>query len=204
MSKVAVIDYGMGNLHSVGKALERMGADPQILREPANPDDFDRVVLPGVGALGDCMKGLQAHRMDDWVKSWIREDRPFLGVCLGLQALFEHSEEYDTRGLGILPGKVRLFKLQHEFKVPHMGWNAVSFKTTDSFMDEKITEKSYQFYFDHSFHVVPEDEETIWGKTGHGHEFVSAVRRGNCYAVQFHPEKSQAIGLQIYKNFLKL
>ena len=164
MSKVAVVDYGMGNLHSVSKALEFVGAVPHILREPADPDQFERVVLPGVGALGDCMEGLQSRKLDEWIKAWIHEDRPFLGVCLGLQALFEYSEEFDTSGLGILEGKVRHFQLEHEFKVPHMGWNSVDFEKTGTAMDELVTDKNYQFYFDHSFYVKPEDERTVWGK----------------------------------------
>ncbi|MEQ9825716.1 MAG: imidazole glycerol phosphate synthase subunit HisH [Puniceicoccaceae bacterium] len=204
MHKVAVIDYGMGNLHSVCKALEKVGGVPVLLSEPADPDAFDHAVLPGVGALGDCMRGLHHRGMADWVRSWIRENRPFLGVCLGLQALFERSEEYDAKGLNILPGVVRRFQLSQPYKIPHMGWNAVQFHRLDTVMDKGLLEGEPQFYFDHSFFVVPEEDSMAWGWTDHGHPFVSAVRSGNCYAVQFHPEKSQAIGLQIYENFLRL
>jgi imidazole glycerol-phosphate synthase subunit HisH len=204
MGKIAVIDYGMGNLHSVCKAFERVGASPEILREPADPDDFTHLVLPGVGALGDCMRGLQSRKLDSWVRSWVAEERPFLGVCLGLQALFEYSEEFDTAGLGILPGRVVRFRLEQPFKVPHMGWNTVTFKALGTAMDTGMLEPPGQFYFDHSFHVQPEARDLIWGWTHHGHPFTSAVCRGNCHAVQFHPEKSQAIGLQMYQNFTTL
>jgi glutamine amidotransferase len=169
-----------------------------------DPDAFDLVVLPGVGALGDCMDGLIQRRLDSWVRSWISEDRPFLGVCLGLQALFERSEEFDAHGLGILPGVVTRFQLPQAFKIPHMGWNAVEFDALDSVMDAGLLGHAPQFYFDHSFYVSTDDESIIWGRTEHGIAFTSAVNRGNCYAVQFHPEKSQAIGLQIYQNFLRL
>ncbi len=204
MAKVAVIDYGMGNLHSVCKALEHVGGSPTIIKSPVDPDAFDHLVLPGVGALGDCMKGLHSRKLDGWVKSWVNEDRPFLGVCLGFQALFDYSEEFDTTGLGIFPGRVVRFRLSHPFKIPHMGWNSVQFDETGNCMDDVICDSNYQFYFDHSYFVKPEEEAINWGITEHGERFVSAVRRGNCYAVQFHPEKSQAIGLQIYKNFLRL
>jgi len=204
MNKVAVIDYGMGNLHSVCKALEFVGAKPVVVQNPSEPDQFDKMVLPGVGALGDCMRGLKSRKLDNWVKSWIQEDRPFLGVCLGLQALFEYSEEYDTVGLGIMPGKVVRFQLSQPYKIPHMGWNSVEFKPTETVMDHKLLNVDCQFYFDHTFYVNPEDRSMIWGQTEHCIQFVSAVRRDKCYAVQFHPEKSQAIGLQIYENFLKM
>jgi imidazole glycerol-phosphate synthase subunit HisH len=204
MKKVAVIDYGMGNLHSVCKAFEFVGAETQIIDRPVDSDQIDRLVLPGVGSLGDCMLGLQTRQFTDWVKSWIAEDRPFLGICLGFQALFDYSEENNAKGLGIFPGKVVRFNLPHEFKIPHIGWNAVGFETLDNAMDEGLGGENNQFYFDHSYYVVPEDGGSIWGRTSHGHEFVSAVSRGNCFAVQFHPEKSQAIGLQIYQNFLRM
>lgn len=204
MSKVAVIDYGMGNLHSVCKALEHVGAEARIIQDPAEAIGVDRVVLPGVGSLGDCMAGLQQRNFVDWIKGWIAEDRPFLGVCLGHQALFEYSEENQSKGLGILAGKVVQFILPHEFKIPHMGWNAVKFKSSGTAMDEGMIGKENQFYFDHSYYVVPEDRNIVWGETTHGIEVVSAVKQGKCYAVQFHPEKSQAIGLQIYQNFLML
>lgn len=204
MSKVAVIDYGMGNLHSVCKAFEFVGATTEVIKNPVEADDFDHLVLPGVGSLGDCMRGLRSRGLVDWIKSWIAEDRPFLGVCLGHQALFECSQENSAKGLGVFPGEVVRFDLPHEFKIPHIGWNSVAFNTLNNSMDEGLEGDDNQFYFDHSYYVVPEDEDLIWGQTSHGFQFVSAVKQGNCFAVQFHPEKSQAIGLQIYQNFLKL
>ena len=204
MSRVAVIDYGMGNLHSVCKAFEFVGAETEIIREPVDADKFDRLVLPGVGSLGDCMLGLQHRGFADWVKSWVAEGRPFMGICLGFQAVFDYSEENNAKGLGIFPGKVVRFDLPHEFKIPHIGWNAVKFKPLGNAMDKGLSGDNHQFYFDHSYYVVPEDPALAWGTTSHGHEFVSAVSRGKCFAVQFHPEKSQAIGLQIYQNFLSV
>lgn len=204
MSRVAVIDYGMGNLHSVCKAFEFVGAKTEIIREPVDADKIDRLVLPGVGSLGDCMLGLQNRGFADWVKAWVAEDRPFIGICLGFQALFDYSEENNAKGLGIFPGKVVRFDLAHEFKIPHIGWNAVKFKTLGNPMDEGLGGDNHQFYFDHSYYVIPEDPALAWGVTSHGHEFVSAVSLSKCFAVQFHPEKSQAVGLQIYENFLKV
>jgi glutamine amidotransferase len=198
---VAVIDYGMGNLHSVCKALEFVGATPRIINKPLVDDTVSHLVLPGVGSLGDCMAGLERCGLVAFIKDWIAADRPFLGICLGLQALFEKSEEHDAKGLGVFGGRVVRFDLPHEFKIPHIGWNEVTFEPRAGAMGA-MPDSGPQFYFDHSYHVVPEEKSLIWGVTEHGGEFVSAVSRGNCYAVQFHPEKSQGIGLQIYKNFM--
>ncbi len=202
--KLGVIDYGMGNLHSVKKAFERLGADVDILTSPPSQNGYEKIVLPGVGSLGDCMEGLRNRNFVDFINEWIAADRPFLGVCLGLQALFDYSEENDTVGLGIFPGKVIRFRIPHEFKVPHMGWNAVSFSPNRQAMNTGLSPYQDQFYFDHSYYVSIEDDSLIWGSTQHNLSFVSAVSRGNCYATQFHPEKSQAKGLQIYENFLNL
>jgi glutamine amidotransferase len=202
--KVAVIDYGMGNLHSVCKAFEHVGASPDIIKEPTSDiDRYSHLVLPGVGSLGDCMEGLEKCGFVEFIHDWINADRPFLGVCLGLQALFEHSEENDAKGLGVFKGEVIRFQLSHEFKIPHIGWNEVQYRGISGPMGE-LAPKGSQFYFDHSYHVVPRDPDLIWGSTHHGHEFVSAISKGNCFAVQFHPEKSQSIGLQIYKNFVNI
>jgi len=202
--KLGVIDYGMGNLHSVKKAFERLGAEVDILVSPPAAAAYEKIVLPGVGSLGDCMKGLQNRDFVGFIHEWIGSGKPFLGVCLGLQALFEYSEENDTQGLGVFPGKVIQFKIPHEFKVPHMGWNAVAFSPDRTAMNAGLSPDQDQFYFDHSYYVSLEDEALVWGSTHHGHRFVSAISSGNCYATQFHPEKSQAKGLQIYKNFLNL
>lgn len=200
LPRVAVIDYGMGNLRSVSKAFERVGGDVTIVDRPSG-ENWDALILPGVGALGDCIAGLKSNGLADWIADWIAADRPFFGICLGLQALFDHSEEGDVDGLGIFPGKVRRFRIDPSFKVPHMGWNSVSFQdSSDSFRDG--LREGDQFYFDHTYHVVPEKEGLTWCKTDYGGPFVSAIRSGNCIATQFHPEKSQGKGLQMYSNFL--
>lgn len=199
--RVAVIDYGMGNLRSVAKAFEKVGGEVVVVDRPCEGEEIDALVLPGVGALGDCILGLRESGLDAWVKRWIAQDRPFFGICLGLQALFDHSEEGDVAGLGIFRGEVRRFRIDPALKVPHMGWNSVSFSRLEDPFLEGVADGD-QFYFDHTYHVIPEDETLVWGRTDYGGPFVSAVRNGNCFATQFHPEKSQAKGLQIYRNFL--
>ncbi len=200
---IAVIDYGMGNLRSVQNALQKVGAKVRIIRSREELGEPSGLVLPGVGALRDCVDALKQTGLADAVKSWISEDRPFLGVCLGLQALFEHSEEAGVRGLGIFPGKVVRFQLGPDYKIPHIGWNAVSFVREDA-LNRGLQPAEDQFYFVHSYHVEPEDEGLVWGRTDYGGPFTSCISRGRCFATQFHPEKSQAKGLQIYRNFLQL
>lgn len=201
--RVAVLDYGMGNLRSVANAFEKTGAFVSVLDRPSPDVSWDAMVLPGVGALHDCVEGLRKSGLADWVRDWVEADRPFFGICLGLQALFNHSEEGNAAGLGIFPGRVVRFRIDSSLKVPHMGWNSVSFR--DAAADPLCggLRPEEQFYFDHTYHVVPEDPSLIWGETDYGGRFVSAIRRGNCFATQFHPEKSQAKGLQMYANFLK-
>ena len=202
--RVGLIDYGMGNLHSVRKALEKVGASVEIIRENTGSNSsFDRLVLPGVGSLGDCMHCLLRNGLDELVKDWIANDRPFLGICLGMQALFDRSEENNAAGLGIFSGVVMQFRLDHSFKVPHIGWNQVEFHGTPDPLSKGLSRADDQFYFDHSFCVVPEDPSLIWGTTHHGTTFVSAIRKGNCFATQFHPEKSQAKGLTLFRNFVQ-
>lgn len=197
----AVLDYGMGNLRSVTKAFECCGARVQVVAgRKSLAVEPDAMVLPGVGALRDCVEGLQARGLDHCVREWIAQDRPFFGICLGMQALFEFSEENGgTRGLGIFPGQVKRFQLPADYKIPHMGWNAVAFKGTSP-LTEGLPEGEEQFYFVHSYYCAPEDSELVWGQTDYGGVFCSAVRRGNAFATQFHPEKSQALGLQMYRN----
>jgi glutamine amidotransferase len=203
---IAVIDNGICNLRSVTKALEAVGAAPHVVQTPAEVAASNAVglVLPGVGALRDCVASLRASGLAETVRAWIAADRPFLGVCLGMQALFEHSEEGDVTGLGILPGKVMKFRRPPEFKIPHMGWNTVSFKQPGSALAANLATEGEAFYFVHSFYCVPTDPALVLGECDYGGPFCAAVGRGRMFATQFHPEKSQAKGLQIYRNFAAL
>ena len=200
---IAVIDNGICNLRSVTKALEAVGADVRVVHTPAEVDaaDADGLVLPGVGALEDCVASLKASGLAETVRAWIKEDRPFLGVCLGMQALFEFSEEGGIEGLGVFPGKVVRFRRPPEFKIPHMGWNTVRFTQPNSRLAAGLLNDGEAFYFVHSFHCVPGDPSLVLGVCYYGVVFTAAIARGRCFATQFHPEKSQAKGLQIYRNF---
>ena len=201
---MSVIDYGMGNLRSVAKAFEACGAEVKIVTGPDQISDAQGLVLPGVGALGDCVEGLGACGLDDFVKGWIAEDRPFFGVCLGFQALYDFSEEGSVRGLGIFSGQVKRFRLPVGYKVPHMGWNTVEFADPEDPIVEGLKSGVDQFYFVHSYYVDPEEEDSPFFQTEYGLRFASGIKFGNCVATQFHPEKSQKKGLQLYGNFLKL
>jgi glutamine amidotransferase len=200
---IAVIDTGICNLRSVTKALEAVGAIPVVVRTPAelSGSGAASLVLPGVGALRDCVFSLLSSGLDASVRDWIRMDRPFLGVCLGMQALFDQSEEGDVKGLGIIPGRVVRFNLPAPLKVPHMGWNTVRFVQHGSLLQEGLAEEGESFYFVHSFHCVPRDRGVVLAECDYGSPFVAALGRGRMFATQFHPEKSQAKGLQIYRNF---
>lgn len=200
---IAVIDTGICNLRSVTKALEAVGATPAVVRSPEELDAARPagLVLPGVGALRDCVASLAASGLDRRVREWIAADRPFLGVCLGMQALFDRSEEGDVAGLGIFPGRVVRFRRSPEYKIPHMGWNTVRFVQPDSPLAAGLTPDREAFYFVHSFHCVPEDPALTLGECDYGGAFTAAIARGRAFATQFHPEKSQAGGLRIYRNF---
>ena len=200
---VAVIDTGICNLRSVTKALEAVGARPWVVRTPAEVASAGAggLVLPGVGALRDCVASLRATRLDATVREWIEADRPFLGVCLGMQALFERSEEGGVVGLGIFRGEVIRFRRPPEFKIPHMGWNTVRFTQPGSPLAEALAPAGEAFYFVHSFHCAPADPALVLGVCDYGGDFTAAIGRGQCFATQFHPEKSQAKGLQVYRNF---
>jgi glutamine amidotransferase len=200
---IAVIDTGICNLRSVTKALEAVGASPVVVRTPAEvaSSGAEGLVLPGVGALRDCVASLLSSRLDGTVREWIGADRPFLGVCLGMQALFDSSEEGGVKGLGIIPGKVVRFRLAAPLKVPHMGWNTIRFRQEGTPLQEGLEAEGESFYFVHSFHCVPEDRAFVLADCTYGSPFVAAVGRGRMYATQFHPEKSQAKGLRIYRNF---
>jgi imidazole glycerol-phosphate synthase subunit HisH len=199
-AKIAIIDYGMGNLRSVLHAWEHVGAMAYFVQKPDEIAGADALVFPGQGAIVDCMKLLKSTGFDNSIREWVAAGKPFFGICLGLQALFDYSEEGDCACLGVFPGKVRRFRLAKGFKVPHMGWNNVRFEP-----DVSISEgmDDGQFYFVHSYYADPAERAVIWGSTEYGGTtFASAVRRGHIYATQFHPEKSQLQGLGIYANFL--
>ena len=201
--RVAIIDYGTGNIRSVVRAFEFLGASPTIATNPEATESSDAIVFPGQGCFPDCMDALRATGFDSLLKEWIASDKPFFGICLGLQALFEWSEEGGVSGLGILPGKVHRFRLPPEYKVPHMGWNSVKFtENATPWLRSRLTDGD-QLYFVHSYRVESELEKNVFCRTDYGGDFVSGISFGNCHATQFHPEKSQAKGLQIYRNFLE-
>jgi len=200
--RLAVIDYGMGNLRSVVRAWEHVGADVELVSRPEQIGLADALIFPGQGAIVDAMQLLQQTGFDAAIRDWIAADKPFFGICLGLQALFEHSEEGDTPALGIFKGQVRRFRIDPALKIPHMGWNAVNFSAGAPLTDG-LKSGVDQFYFVHSYYIDPLDKGLTWFETDYGGSFVSGIRSGNCFATQFHPEKSQAKGLQLYQNFLR-
>ncbi|MDX9740301.1 MAG: imidazole glycerol phosphate synthase subunit HisH [Gammaproteobacteria bacterium] len=203
MTTVAVIDYGMGNIRSVCKALEHVadGARIVVARDGDSVLGADRVVLPGVGALRDCIGELRRLELVEALLEAIR-NRPFLGICLGMQALMDHSEENGgTPGLGVIAGNVPRFAAGSGLKVPHMGWNQVH-QTRPHPLWRDVPQDSY-FYFVHSYHVSPTAAADVAGTTAYGIEFASALARDNVFAVQFHPEKSQRAGLALLANFLR-
>lgn len=203
---IAVIDYGMGNLRSVEKALERVGGDARITADPHVIRDARGAVLPGVGAFADCMRNLEKFKLIHPILDFVSSNRPFLGICLGLQLLFAESFEFGRHeGLGIIPGIVTRFSGEHfigpgKLKVPHMGWNQVRWEKGKMAPFDAAGDNQF-FYFVHSYYVIPRDDICVAGTTEYGVEFVSAVSRGNIFATQFHPEKSQLPGLAILKSF---
>lgn len=208
MTKIVVVDYGMGNLRSVAQALRHAApeADVSISGELSAVKAADRIVLPGQGAMPDCMRSLRDSGLLEAVKEASR-NKPLLGVCVGEQMLFEMSEEGNTPGLGLLPGKVVRFRLDtltqadgSRYKVPQMGWNRVQ-QTRPHALWEGIADGSY-FYFVHSYFAAPERNDDIAAQTNYGGPFTCAVARDNIFATQFHPEKSASAGLQLYKNFV--
>ena len=203
-TKVAVIDYGMGNLMSVWRAWQHVGADASIISSPKEIDDDAILVFPGQGAIVDTIQLLKRTGFDSAIRDWIKADKPFFGICLGLQALFEHSEEGDVDCLGVFKGCVKKMRLEHKFKVPHMGWDNVEFRKDGRESLLKGISPDDQFYFVHSYYVDTDVKDIIFGTTEYGGcKFVSAIAKGNLVATQFHPEKSQEKGLALYKNFLK-
>jgi glutamine amidotransferase len=203
MKKVAVIDYGMGNLMSVWRAWQHVGADAKIISSPTEMKSADVLVFPGQGCITDTIKLLKQTGFDNAIREWISADKPFFGICLGLQALFEYSEEGDVECLGVFKGSVKRLRLPHKFKVPHMGWDNVEFKRDGNESMLKSIEDDDQFYFVHSYYVDTPQSEIVFGSTEYGGcKFTSAIAKGNLIATQFHPEKSQSKGLALYSNFL--
>ena len=196
---IAIIDYGMGNLRSVQAGLEHVGQKAFITDDPKQIADAPAVVLPGVGAFGDAIERLEETGLGDAFREAAQSGKPCLGICLGLQLLFSESDEGGLyKGLDIISGKVILFT--DELKVPHMGWNQLDIKKPDNPIFDGIPDGSYM-YFVHSYYVQPEDPDTIATTTDYGIHFTSMIAKGNLFATQFHPEKSQNIGLQMLRNF---
>jgi glutamine amidotransferase len=198
---VTIVDYGSGNLRSVQKAFERLGTRALITDDPQVVADAARLVLPGVGAFGDAMRELRARGLVEPIVAHLRADRPFLGICMGLQLLFETGWEGGRQaGLGVLPGEVTRFDVPAGMKVPHMGWNTVEWRGTDR--RRTAVGDGNHFYFVHSYCARPADESVVAATTDYGGAFCSAVARGRLLATQFHPEKSQDAGMRLLRSFL--
>ena len=199
-----IVDYGMGNLRSVQKAFEKLGFEAVITNNPRDLATADRVVLPGVGAFRDAIAELKRLDFVPAIHDAIESGKPFLGICLGLQLLFDVSyEDGEHEGLGVIPGQVVRFKSQPDLKVPHMGWNSLTLTQPNHPVLKDIAPGSH-FYFVHSYHVVPQDPGLIAATSHHGGDFVAMIALGNLTAAQFHPEKSQKVGLQLLKNFAEM
>ena len=197
---IAIIDYDMGNVRSVSKAFEKVGSEAVVTRDPRAIADASHIVLPGVGAFKDCMRNLEEYGLVEPILKSIEKGKPFLGICLGLQLLFEESDEFGVhKGLGVIKGRVERFKDTPGLKVPHMGWNEIK-KSKDSLLLEGIKDGEF-FYFVHSYFAVPKDRSVDLTTTGYGIDFTSSIEAGNVMACQFHPEKSQKAGLRVLKNF---
>jgi len=201
---IAIIDYGMGNIHSVQKALQSQGAQTLVTNKPSEIKSCQKLVLPGVGAFDDAMKELKKQGLIAVLSEQIKNKKVFLGICLGMQLLFQDSEEANkTRGLGFLKGSVKKFSGQEGLKVPHMGWNQLEKPSAECPLLKNVPDNSY-VYFCHSYFPEPKDKSIIAATTDYAIDFTSVVWQDNIYGVQFHPEKSQAIGLKILENFVKL
>jgi glutamine amidotransferase len=202
---IALLDYGSGNLRSVEKALRKVGAEVCLTSTPKGMRDARAVVLPGVGAFDDCVTAMQRQELFEAVRQFIRSGRPFLGICVGYQALFERSEEFNScaLGLGIFAGKVVRFQEKPGLKIPQIGWNQLEIVQPACPLFQGISSGSY-VYFVHSFFPKPVDETIVAARTNYGETFASAIWQNKVFATQFHPEKSQKVGLQLLKNFVQV
>jgi glutamine amidotransferase len=197
---IAIIDYGMGNLHSVSKAVERLGYEAEVTSDPERIAAADGAILPGVGAFGDAMDNLRDTGLLEAVKAYARSGKPLLGICLGMQLLFSESEEHGTHlGLDLLPGKV--VRLNGQGKIPHMGWNRLTFHQPSPVLAGL---EEGHVYFVHSYKALPEEPQDLLASTDYYEQVTAVVGRDNVYGMQFHPEKSGALGMQLLSNFLKL
>ncbi len=202
---IALLDYGSGNLRSVHKALLKVGANVRVAQRPAEIGDARAMVLPGVGTFDDCINALRRQELLAAIHEFIRSGRPFLGICVGYQALFDGSDEFNSRaaGLGVFPGRVVRFAERPGLKIPQIGWNQLEIVRPDCPLYRGIADGSY-VYFVHSFHPQPEDAGLIATRTDYGGTFASSVWRDHVFATQFHPEKSQEVGLKLLENFVAL
>lgn len=199
---IAILDYDMGNLRSVSKAVEHVGGKCAVTRDPKRAAKADKLILPGVGAFKDCMANLESYGLIEPIREFIASGRPFLGICLGMQLLMDESEEGGRhKGLSILPGKVLRFSPELGLKVPHMGWNRLKLKGKPRLLEGM--EGDY-VYFVHSYYVAPEKKKAIAAVSDYGLEFAASLESDNIFATQFHPEKSQKVGLGLLKRFVKL
>ncbi len=200
---IAIIDYGAGNLQSVKKALDFIGAESVITDNPEIINSCDKILLPGVGSFGDAMDSMSKKGLVETVRENALSGKPFLGICLGLQLLFEESEETpNVKGLGIFKGKIKKFPNDMGLKIPHIGWNSLEIRQNDTIFKD-IPQNSY-VYFVHSYYLHADEESDIANVTNYGIDFHSAVGKGNIFATQFHPEKSGEVGLQILRNFANM
>ena len=201
--KVGVVDYGTGNLRSVVKAFEFLGSATRIVTQPSCLEQLDALVFPGQGTFDQCIRALGETGLDIAISQWIREDRPYFGICLGLQVLFEGSEEGSQSGLHLFSGRVKRFSLPKGIKIPHMGWNGVDWELPALDPMLRGLENGDQFYFVHSYSSMRRGQEAGGHEDSLRYPFTSGISHNNCFATQFHPEKSQSKGLQLYRNFLE-
>ncbi|OGW68783.1 MAG: imidazole glycerol phosphate synthase, glutamine amidotransferase subunit [Omnitrophica bacterium GWA2_50_21] len=201
---ILVLDYGMSNLRSVSKALEKLGAEVEVSNRAEAVEKAQKLVLPGVGAFGDAMKELESRNLAGPIRKFTASGRPFLGICLGLQLLFDSSDENPgVKGLGVLPGEVRRFTNSKRFKVPHMGWNQLEFRNEKCPLTKGIKNGAF-VYFVHSYFVRPASPDVVLADCNHGTDFAAMIWQHNVFGCQFHPEKSQDAGMKMLENFISL